>query len=100
MGWPASSESWRLLLSNALETFSGLLGLPDPDFQSLAIALNAEQLSNGEWFFPCESTLSFDMNGSQNRVYTILLADPTQPLSSNPNLCAALINDEGDSDVK
>lgn len=94
------SEIARFLRFLSICIPTGLLSFPDPDFQDLAAALGAiEVISTGQWFFPCESTVTLDMNGSQGREYVIPLADPTQPFSGQAGFCAATINDSGSDTV-
>lgn len=74
----------------------GLLSIPDDDFYTLSNGLDAiNDPDSGNWYWPCESTLMIDMNGSQGRVYTIQLADPTQPYSETEGYCASRIDGPG-----
>lgn len=71
---------------------------PPDDWAQLTIALQAIQdfeNDGGAWFFPCDSTLTLMMHGSQSREYVIPLADPTQPYSQVEGYCLATGNDEG-----
>jgi hypothetical protein len=71
----------------------GLLGLPTDDWTLLVDAVGAEQDSDGNWWFPCQSTMSLGLNGNQGRTYTFALAGTTtDPFSG---LCNALANDAG-----
>ena len=68
-----------------------LLSIPDVDFYPLADAMGA--FSDGyQYWWPCQASVTLMMNGSQNREYTINLADPGQPSNSNPGFCASVID--------
>lgn len=73
----------------------GLIALPTPDWNVLTNAVGAFQDASNNWWFPCNSTITINFHGSQNRDYPVALADPTQPNSSRPGFCAATGNDEG-----
>jgi hypothetical protein len=70
----------------------GLMGLPTDDWTLLVDAVGAFE-DNGEWWFPCQSTMSLGLNGNQGRTYTFALADKTN-IGVN-GLCGALANDAG-----
>jgi hypothetical protein len=70
----------------------GFVGLPTEDWNVLTAALGATEDSSGQWWFPCQSTMSLNFKGNVGSTYTINLGDTTR--QSN-GLCAALANDAG-----
>ncbi|EJU04520.1 acid protease [Dacryopinax primogenitus] len=72
----------------------GLLTLPHDDWLILMSLLGAQGPdSNGNYLIPCESTMTWNFYGSQNRDYTFDLADTS---SNNGNgFCNPLANDGG-----
>lgn len=74
------------------------LWLPTDDFNIIVGAVGGFKDGSQNWFFPCGSTLTLNMNGSQGRNYVVALADPTQPYVWNSAYCAAIPYDAGATD--
>ncbi|KAF8314074.1 acid protease [Clavulina sp. PMI_390] len=74
----------------------GLLGLPTNDWKTLVAAIGGQGPdSSGDYLFPCNSTMTFNFNGSEGRNYTFNLADITKDNGSG--FCSPLANDAGDT---
>ena len=80
-----------------LNVFQGTIAPPNADWENLVIALNAiqDESEGGNWYFPCESSITIMFHGSQSREYVIALADPTQPYDKVDGYCLTVANDEG-----
>lgn len=77
----------------------GMLACPPDDWVVLTTAVGAIEDDSGKWWFPCESTITLMMHGSQSREYVVPLAFPDQPYSADPSYCLTTTNNEGGSDV-
>lgn len=65
------------------------------DFSPLAQALDAIQDSDGNWQWPCQATVTLMPHGTQNREYTINLADPTNPFDGQAGYCGSTVGNSG-----
>jgi hypothetical protein len=75
----------------------GYFTIPNLDWNTLVLDLSPQVDSSGNYYWPCESTVTINMGGTQNRNYDIQLADPTQPYSGNSAYCASSIDNGGDN---
>jgi hypothetical protein len=73
----------------------GLAGIPTDDWNLLVESAGATQDSDGNWWFPCESTMSMNLNGSQGVIYTVPLGDTNNVNSDDSTMCAATMNSMG-----
>jgi hypothetical protein len=74
---------------------NGGLWIPHADFLMLVGLAGAfDSTGNGNWEFPCTSTMSFNFLGSQGVTYAIPLADVNSPGTAK-GYCYALAADGG-----
>lgn len=77
--------------AHRFQYLSGVASIPDVDFDPLAAALDAIQDSDGNWWWPCEATITFMPKGTQNREYTFNIADPTVPFDGQAGYCGSRV---------
>jgi hypothetical protein len=73
----------------------GLAGIPTDDWNFLINAAGATYDDDGNWWFPCDSTMSMALNGSQGVIYTVPLGDINNVAEYDSSMCAATMNSMG-----